>query len=563
MLLFAVFENDAPATQWPLRHAHLMGPDELVVPGEVRFERGLIRCERRGEGATGLALQYPVATPSGDGQHLLVLRTALLPARTLPYLLSLELARHRLMLLLNKLEEWALFDLPADDPVSKQVEETRQAFTWALLLAKGGGGPQGEWYSPEADKAARQALSAGVVAGDMLSERQARVQHGRRVSGELARVAALRPPENAITDHEARASREAAIGSPGVLLPDMPRIGVTVNPAVMNADLQRQAQEAADFITMPMRWVDMEPVEGKYAFKPTDAWIEWAVTKAKMPVTAGPVVDLRPGAIPDFLYIWEHDYETLRDVVIEHVKALVTRYRRAVGTWVVASGLQAGGAFSLSQEQIMDLTRTCVFLVRKVQPSAKIVVEVAQPWGEYSATPGMTQRTLPPATYAELINQLGLEIDALGVRLQMGQNLPGRATRDLVAISNLLDRFAACDRPVVVSACGVPSRPPAGGSGGGAGGGAGGGGDGVPPDPGAWAGGWTPEGQAAWLSAVVSMALSKPFVQSVCWQDLYDADAGSDMPGGGLTTLGGGAKPALKALAGLKTAVREKRPTLR
>jgi hypothetical protein len=558
MLLFAVFENDAPAKQWPLRHAHLLGPDELVVSGDVRFERGLIRCERRGEGACALALQFPVpaegAAEGSPNEARLILRTALLPARTLPYLLTLELARHRLMLLLNKLEEWALFDLPADDPLSRQLEETRQAFTWALLLAKGGTGPQGEWYSPEADRAARLALASGVVAGDLMARRQAEVQHRRRVSGELARVAALRPPENAITDHEARASREAAIGSPGVLLPDMPKVGVAVNPAVLNADLQKQAAEAADYITVPMRWVDMEPVEGKYAFKPTDAWIEWAVTKAKLPVMAGPLIDLRPGAVPDFLYIWEHDYETLRDVVIEHVKALVTRYRRAVGTWVVASGFQAGGAFALSQEQIMDLTRTCVFLVRKVQPNAKVIVEIAQPWGEYSGLPGMTQRTLPPATYAELINQLGLEIDALGVRVQMGQNLPGRATRDLIAISHLLDRFAACDRPVVITACGVPSRAaptPAQSSP-----------DLPAPDPGTWAGGWTPETQASWLAAVGAMALGKPFVQALCWQDLYDADAGADMPGGGLTTLGGGPKPALKALAMLRSALREKKPTL-
>ncbi len=560
MLLFAVFQNDAPAKQWPLRHAHLLGPDELVLPGEVRFERGLIRCERRGggnEGAIGLALQFPVLIEWASGaaaETKLILRTAQLPARTLPYLLTLELARHRLMLLLNKLEEWALFDLPQEDPLSKQLEETRQAFTWALLLAKGGSGPQGEWYSPEADRAARLALASGVVAGDLMSKRQAEVQHKRRVSGELAKVAALRPPENAITDHEARASREAAIGSPGVLLPDMPKVGVAVNPAVLNAELQKQAAEAADYIQMPMRWVDMEPVEGKYAFKPTDAWIEWAVTKAKLPVMAGPLIDLRPGAVPDFLYIWEHDYETLRDVVIEHVKALVTRYRRAVGTWVVASGLQAGGAFSLSQEQIMDLTRTCVLLVRKVQPNAKVIVEVAQPWGEYSGVPGMTPRTLPPATYAELINQLGLEIDALGVRVQMGQNLPGRATRDLLAISHLLDRFAACDKPVVVTAAGVPSRAisaPAQANP-----------DSPAPDAGAWPGGWTPETQAGWLAAVGAMALSKPFVQSFCWQDLYDADAGADMPGGGLTTLGGGSKPGLKALAGLKLALREKRAAL-
>ncbi|MGD9689859.1 MAG: endo-1,4-beta-xylanase [Phycisphaerales bacterium] len=556
MLLFAVFENDLPAKQWPLRHAHLLGADEIVIPGEVRFDRGLIRCERRAEGAAGLALQYPVDSGAEGGPPaLVVLRTALLPQRTLPYLLSLELARHRLMFILNKLEEWAFFDLPADDPISKLVEETRQATTWAMLLAKGGSGPHGEWYSPEADHAARQALAVGLQAGELIARRQADVQHTRRITGELARYASMPLPHNAITDHEARASREASIGSPGVILPEMPKVGCSVNPALATPELQAQIAQSCDFVAMPMRWVDMEPVEGKYTFKPTDAWVEWAVTKAKLPVTAGPLIDLRPGNIPDFLYIWEHDYETLRDVIIEHVKALVTRYRRAVGTWNVCSGLQSGSAFVLSPEQIVDLTRTCVLLVKKLQPSARVIAEIAQPWGEYGGLPGNTTRSIPPATYAELMNQLGLEIDALGLRIQMGHNEPGRATRDVLAISHLLDRFAACDRPVSITALGVPSRPPAPPA-------AGGVTDAVPPDPGYWHGPWSPQIQSEWLRMVGAMALGKPFVQSICWQDLYDADAGAEMPGGGLTTLGGGPKPGMRVLADLRAAVREKRPHL-
>lgn len=553
MLLFAVFENGAPAKQWPLRHAHLLGPDELVIPGEVRFDRGLIRCERRAEGAAGLALQFPIESSEGP-PALIVLRTALLPQRTLPYLLSLELARHRLMFILNKLEEWAFFDLPPEDPISKLVDETRQATTWAMLLAKGGSGPHGEWYSPEADKAAKLALAVGLQAGELIARRQAEVQHTRRISGELARFASIQLPHNAITDHEARASREASIGSPGIILADTPKVGCALNPALNTPELQAQVAQTCDFITMPMRWVDMEPVEGKYQFKPTDGWVEWAVTKAKLPVTAGPLIDLRPGNVPDFLYIWEHDYETLRDVVIEHVKALVTRYRRAVGTWNVCSGLQCGSAFSLSPEQIMDLTRTCVLLVKKLQPSARVMVELAQPWGEYGASGSGSQKSIQPMTYAELMNQLGLEIDAIAVRLQMGQNAPGRATRDVMAISHLLDRVAACDRPVAITAMGVPTRPPAASAPAAS--------DSPAPDPGYWRGPWSPQTQSEWLSVVGAMTLGKPFVQSICWQDLYDADAGAEMPAGGLTTLGGGPKPGLKSLADLRAGLREKRARL-
>jgi hypothetical protein len=459
------------------------------------------------------------------------------------------------MMILNKLEEWAFFDLPADDPLSAAVEETRLAFTHALVTQKMGGGPHGEWYTVEADRDARLALAVGIAAGDLLAKRQAAKQHGRRLSGELAKAAAMVPPDNAITDHEARMSREAWLGSPGVLLPETPRVGVAVSPVAQTPALEAAVAQNADFVTIPMRWVEMEPSEGKYAFARTDKWIEWAVRTAKLPVVAGPLIDLRPGCVPDFLYIWEHDYETLRDVVVEHCKNLVTRYRRTIDTWVVASGLPCLTAFKLSYEQVLDLTRTCVLLVRKLAPAAKVNVEVAQPWGEYTSNQA---RSIPPALYAELLNQLGLNLDALGVRVQMGQNLPGRSTRDLMALSHLLDRLAAFDRPLAVTAMGAPSRPPVPGpplrD------------DEPPPDPGVWQGPWSPESQARWLSAVGSVIAGKPFVQSLCWQELVDIDtpggvaaAGAEMPGGGLMTGAGQPKPALRALGELRAALRDRR----
>lgn len=586
MLLFAVFDDAGPALKWPLRHAYLVGTDDMVLAGEVRAERGLIRCERRQEGACGLGVQFPVAGATKSEEHLITLRTCLLPQRTAPYLLSLELARHRLMLVLNKLEEWAFFDLAADDPLMVKVEETRRAFTSALLMqreaaattgATGGASAPGltQWFTPRADAAARAALALGIEASSLLATRQAGVQHQRRISGETARAAALAPPPNAITDHEARASRAAALGTPGMLLPDVPRVSVAVNPALFTPELTQVVQNTCDFLQTPMRWVDMEPTEGKYAFARTDRWLEWAVIKAKMPVTAGPLIELRQGVVPDFLYIWEHDYETLKEVIFEHCKNLVTRYRKAVNTWIVASSMQCGGAFKLSYEQVIDLTRTCVLLVRKLQPTAQVVIEIAQPWGEYNSGPapankdagGPSWKSIPPTLYAELLNQLGLNIDALGVRIQMGQDAPGRSTRDPMAISALLDRYAALDRPLAVTCVGAPSRPHAVQSSRDEG-------AGVLADPGRWRAPWSPKAQAEWLASVASVIAGKPYVQSLCWQELYDLDglsptgapgstaaaaAAGEMPGGGLLNPDGSPKPALAALQALRTTLREKR----
>lgn len=566
MLKFAVFDNQGPARTWTLRHAHVLGPDDLAIPSEIVFEDGVVTASKRVAGAAALSVQFEVGAPTGGagagsagsagagggggGASLLTLRTCLLPARAEPYLLSLELARRQVMMLLNKLEEWALFERGPEEPAMAGVAAALEAFTHALVV-RGGEAASGA-YSLEADRAARAALSHAVAAGDALAALHARTLHQRRLAGELAKYASAPLPDGALTDHEARASRAALLGSPGVLIEQTPRVGVAVNPNLFSPELQNAVQANCDFITLPMRWVDMEPTEGKYAFTRTDRWIEWAIKTARLPVVAGPLLDLHPRSVPEWIYIWEHDYETLRDMIFEHVKTLLTRYRRTVAAWTVCSGLHATGSISLSPEQCMDLTKMCVAMVRKLAPTAKVQVEVAQPWGEYTGT-NKGSKAVPPLVYADLINQLQINPDLLGIRMQMGQAEPGRSSRDLLAISALLDRFAAMDRPIAITAFGAPSAPP-----------------GPAPDgeidrePGYWRAPWSAETQARWLTAVGSICAGKPYVATVCWSDLYDAspEMGGEMPAGGVMTAMPTpiSKPALRALGELRVALRERKP---
>src|SRR5690606_4271962 len=127
----------------------------------------------------------------------------------------------------------------------------------------------------------------------------------------------------------------------------------------------------------------LEREEGRQNFAPTDRWVEWAVKRGKLPVVAGPIVDFSARSIPDWLYIWEHDYKTLREVTDEHINALVTRYRRGISRWVVCSGLNVNSDFNLRLEEIIDLTRLSVLTVRKLHPSAQITVEINHPFGEH------------------------------------------------------------------------------------------------------------------------------------------------------------------------------------
>ncbi len=512
MLRFAVLDDRGPVADYPLRHAHLLGADDVAIPGDINFADGLVHCVKKNADAAGLALLYD----AGDcGQ--LVLRTCLLPQRLRPYLLSLELARHRIMLFLNKLEEWFLCDLPPDEPAMKLFEQARAKFTAALAAERA----DDHSFTPEEDRLAREALCLAIQA----SER-------------LALLAT-----DILLAHRIHTAQQAAGNGPVNLM-----IGCDVRRDQTSEGLQKVVADHFDFMTSPMRWPVLEPDEGDYSWGKTDKWVEWAVRTARMPVHAGPIVDLRPGRSPEWLQIWANDYDTLREVVFQHLKKVVTRYHKAVARWTVASGLHLNADYKLNLEQIMDLSRVCVMLVRKMLPNAKIQIEIDQPFGEHY---GCDPVSLPPLIYAEMLTQQGVAIDAIALRIQMGDAREGRATRDLMALSALLDAYSVFDKPLVITALGAPSEPihPAQGDG--------------RFEPGRWRAAWSPESQAEWLRNALAVCLAKPYVHSVAWHELYDspdASALCEMPHGGLITSAGKAKPALRQLSKSTRLAQFKRP---
>lgn len=541
MLAFVVTPRLALPASGALPGASIVGPDAVPVSGAALAKPGLVTCEKTNNEAAALSLQVTLDAsalasigpcPLPDGAALrpmgqLILQTCLLPDRARPYLLTLELARHRVMLILNKLEEWQAFESLATDPVMRLVDKARDAFTEALVAL-----PAGVEPDDRADRLALRALWIALEASERLALRQAQLDFGAPAR---ARMHAQASDDLASTLPVLHPTR------PGLVLPMPPAVGTTISPMLFDDAAKDLALRSSDFITMPVRWIEMEPAEGEYAFARTDRWIEWAVRTAKLPVVAGPVIDFRPHAVPEWLYIWENDYDTLRELVYEHMKAVVTRYRRTVNRWTVCSGLHANRNFAFSFEQMIDLTRICVLVTRKLHPKAKVQVEIVEPWGEHHSA---DRRSLPPTLYAEMLAQAGIQFDTLALRVQMGVPAPGRATRDLMAFSSMLDQYAALDRPIAITAMGVPAAAID-----------------VPDEDhpgfsgGSWRQPWSNQAQADWASAFGAVALAKPFVQSICWQDLADPPSSAEMPRGGLADAAFKPRPAFDRLTELRAAI--------
>ncbi len=486
MLRFAVYDDHGPAANWPLVGAHLVGADDSPQPGDITFENGIINCRKRGAQTVGLCLQYD-AGPMGK----LMLQTCLLMDREEPFSLSVELARHRIKMFIAKSEEWQMFDLSAEHPAMRLWEEARQLSSEA-------------WISKDplqADRAARKSLIQAIDATERLALAHAEILLHRRFG--------QRPAPASI-------------------------LGIRIWPGRDAQPLRELVKKEFDLLVIPLNWKELEVKEGKYQWDVVDRWMEWAAKQGK-PVVAGPLLNFSKDAIPDWMHVWQNDYDTCRDMCFDHIEQVVTRYQSHVGVWNIACGLNTNdNFFTFTIEQMLDLTRMAVLRVRQHKKNARAMMELAQPFGEHTA---FNRDSIHPISFIERLVQEGVRLDAVGVQLLFGSRAPGKATRDLMQISSLLDRFFLLEIPILISNMGVPSEP-------------------IDSLGGNWHEPWSPTIQAQWISRMFASCLSKPFVESIFWADLFD-HLGADLPLAGLINDAGQAKPALNRLVQLRRHLRK------
>ncbi len=488
MLRFDVYRKNGQGGGIDLSGAYLFGQDGIPVRGDLAISKSAITCKKRVHGACGLALIWDAGAPGK-----LMLSTTRLPDRKRPYNLNIELARARLRIIAGKIEEWGLFDFPRAARFNREFRTVRQMFITALKAPS----PQ------RAAQLADEALSAAITLSERLALFHADVFLDRKsAAGATART----------------------------------RFGCRVSLDQSDQVYQDRLREAFDFFAIPMPWKQVEPQESRYQFSQIDTWINFAA-RARKPIQVGPVIDFDPVNLPEWLYLWEHDYDSLREVIYEHLQHIVKRYARQVRTWSVVSGLHAFNDFNLNFEQIMELTRMCCLLVKKLAPRSQVMIETVMPWGEYYAR---NQRTIPPQLYADMAVQSSIQADAFGVQVFMGVPQDGFYVRDLMQISSLLDEYVSLHKPVRITACAVPSDTQADANDAWDG-------EANVAKAGHWHSPWSQRLQAEWLQAFYRIVISKPYVDSICWRDLGDTP-GHYMPHGGLCSHDMEPKLAFKEL---------------
>lgn len=479
MLRFTVHHNGSPAQTFDLGGAYLIGADGVPMRGEVRFSGGVITCDPRSRGTAGLCVSWPV-----KGHGRMMLETSRLMERDTPYNLHVELARGRLMRISQKREDWGLYDFADGAALYREIDEARAKFIEALTAPD----------DATASKLADECITASTNVGEKLAVFHADVflKRRRQTAGQIPK----RP------------------------------FGCGLTPAQANEKMLTRFAETFDFAVVPMRWRDLEPREGEYDWTATENTLK-AVRHYKMHARAERLISFDKRDLPDWAFLWEHEYDHVAAAMEKLIKGAVKKLSGYVQTWEIAAGLHAYNALHFTFEQLMELTRRSATLIKHYAPRSTALLGVTLPWGEYYA---QDAQTIPPNLYAEMAAQSGVAFDAIGLEVRFYRDPSGLAVRDLMQVSSMLDRYGNLGKPIHVTAAGIPSA-------------------GEAPGTGCWRGPWNEESQAAWLREFYRIALSKPFVETVSWSNLVDH--GPSMTHDGALRQDLTAKPVFDQLASI------------
>ena len=338
-----------------------------------------------------------------EGVGTRMLSTATLREREKPYLLEVELARGLIQRIRNRLFIWERQGLETPQAPLDQLRLATREFSLAATT---------QHEPAEATVAANRAIVLALAASEEL------------VAHYSQQAIAARQQQTSVST----------------------LMGVSLDAEVPCVEVRRQLVEACNLVELPVAWRSIEKSEGKRDWKHTDAQLAWA-QKAGLKVSGGPLLRLDDSGMPDWMVLWEDDFDNLARLMLEHVEAVVTRYAGRVHLWHVASRVNTGKLYSLEEEQRLHLVAQTLEVVRQIDPRTPTVVSFDQPWAEYLSGPG---EALAPLHYADALVRADLGVSGFGLEINSGYYPGGSSHRATLELGRLLDQWSVWGLPLMV-----------------------------------------------------------------------------------------------------------------
>ena len=280
-------------------------------------------------------------------------------------------------------------------------------------------------------------------------------------------------------------------------------------------------------VSMP--WKRISTDAGKYRWEALDKQIQWCRRK-EMKIIAGPLVHLDQQNVPDWIYLWEDDFETIQNYYTDYVREVVTRYSNDVDIWNSIANVNVDNCLSLSEEQLLHMAVSTIETIRKHDTRTPLIFTVSQPWGEYLSR---STRDMSPMTFADTLVRSDLGINGIGLEINWGFHDESTLPRDLLELSQHIDRWSHLGLPLVVHLTIADLAEES---------------SDAPSDIS------NSDDTVSMTSRsrnILTVLTSKPAVQALIWNQLVDSKSRSK-PAAGLFRVDGKAKPIMKDLHDLR-----------
>lgn len=462
--------------------------DQAPVPAQITIAADRLTITRSLSESGFLLMPWPT-----ERFGTLIAASSTLRETSEPYRLLIELARGKLNQVRTQAAEWQAIGLRHAAGFESGLAETTRLFARALLAPP----------SPEADQLATLVLEQSFELGDILV---------REFTDQMFET---RHHEEGLLDTRfaARLSRD---------------------PAELSGEYIRTFNAAH----IGIRWRDIESEETRYDWTGIDAAV--ALAKASdLPLTAGPVIDLAPGMLPDWAAAWENDLPTLAAFMCDFLETVLSRYKGDIRRWVICGGFNQADCLGLDDDDRLRLAFRLFEAAAQVDPNLELVLSIAQPWGDYLVN---ENHTISPLTFPDDLMRAGLRLSGLELEIRAGTDPRGSLPRDLLETARLINLFGILQLPLEI-VLSIPST--------------------AQLDPSASKLGqtfWTGlsgivslEKQAEWGASIAALVMCIPHVRSVTWDNWSDLDPHLT-PFGGLIDPSGKPKPLLSRLRTLRTA---------
>jgi hypothetical protein len=325
----------------------------------------------------------------------------------------------------------------------------------------------------------------------------------------------------------------------GVRSQSSPRLPTLIAGALDTSPTGTECEEgyvrAFNSAAITTSWREIEENAGQFRWDDLDQRLAWGQQRG-LRVCLGPLLRLDRAAIPDWVYLWEDDFEQLQACVYDYIHALANHCLGKVQIWHVASGLNVGGELSLNEDQRLRLAVGTIETLRRLDRQTPIVISFDQPWAEYLAK---FDSDLSPLHFADVLHRADLGIAGLGMEINFGYWPGGTLPRDMLEISRQLDRWASLGLPLLISLT-APSAASA---------------DNRAASKAQVAFQQSDavdlQYQSRFVQQIIPVILAKPAVHGIIWNQVFDSMP-HPFPHGGLFDPQHHPKPSLTTLADLR-----------